>query len=686
MLVHIVSLGLGVGGVVGSRDIMAVSRAWAHSFAGLRKLHSLSSVSVSRTGSHIPTFEPLVQQSFRPARLSRSIAHAAALEESSDLNKKKGERLSRAERYVLVESFVLRHKASHEGKWPSLTAILKETGGSRVIVKDILDELTSKSGSAVAASLSTQEIDDSSVELETAPEVRGVPKYGTVGSLGRTEVEAVSTSDLSSDEEELESPVGYLPDDSSPNSDAKSNRSSGEVASDAGLWRKLRNLGSSQQDASLEAKEESPQPAARSPTPVTFDSYDTDLEEDGDIDELAGDDFEESDDAPGPVVVPHHHHSRPAPSSTPPAVESHGLFIRFLPLSATETDLRAAFQDCGEIVRAQAMQPKGSGLRFTYGFVDFSTPEGLSKALRKEKVFIKGSTVITEPCSGPRRSEGRPTSVRNPVVDPSRRIFTNSRPLNGARTPILTRLRRTDSPTGSDVAVRTPSVPERNSRFVAVEGLPYPMPISAIEKMMSAHGEIARSELGREEGGTYSAQVEFKTEEARDSALNSNRVYLGGRWCRITTGEPILTTVVRLSNIGADASENLILQRCQKFGRVEEIVVRREGVMDVYYHPSERKNMRRILDRMGEVNADYKRWHATLAPKCSPQEYRDSAEVQEWAEVQKDRLLDNLTAAIQNITLDLEDLRELVEVERHGVSSNGASRATEKPIPKWNRT
>lgn len=96
------------------------------------------------------------------------------------------------------------------------------------------------------------------------------------------------------------------------------------------------------------------------------------------------------------------------------------------------------------------------------------------------------------------------------MVDPSRRIFTNSRPLNGARTPILTRLRRTDSPTGSDVAVRTPSVPERNSRFVAVEGLPYPMPISAIEKMMSAHGEIARSELGREEGGTYSAQVEFK--------------------------------------------------------------------------------------------------------------------------------------------------------------------------------
>lgn len=49
-----------------------------------------------------------MQQSFRPARLSRSIAHAAALEESSDLNKKKGERLSRAERYVLVESFVLR--------------------------------------------------------------------------------------------------------------------------------------------------------------------------------------------------------------------------------------------------------------------------------------------------------------------------------------------------------------------------------------------------------------------------------------------------------------------------------------------------------------------------------------------------------------------------------------------------
>lgn len=88
----------------------------------------------------------------------------------------------------------------------------------------------------------------------------------------------------------------------------------------------------------------------------------------------------------------------------------------------------------------------------------------------------------------------------------------------------------------------------------------------------------------------------MQTEEARDSALASSRVYLGGRWCRITTGEPILTTVVRLSNVG-NATESFILQRCAKVGRVDNIVQRKEGVVDVYYHPTERRNMRKILDR-----------------------------------------------------------------------------------------
>lgn len=89
---------------------------------------------------------------------------------------------------------------------------------------------------------------------------------------------------------------------------------------------------------------------------------------------------------------------------------------------------------------------------------------------------------------------------------------------------------------------------------------------------------------------------DMQTEEARDSALAASRVYLGGRWCRITTGDPILTTVVRLTNVG-QASEGFILLRCGKIGRVDNIVFRKEGVVDVYYHPSERRNMRKILDR-----------------------------------------------------------------------------------------
>ncbi|KAL3692459.1 hypothetical protein R1sor_006110 [Riccia sorocarpa] len=672
MLVHVVSFGFAGGLGLGSRDIMAASRVWAHSFAGLRRLHSLSSCSVSaspRTWSlQPPIFDPIVHQRLKPTRFSRSIAHAAAVDESSDSHKKKGERLSRAERYALVESFVSRHKAAHEGKLPSLSAVLKETGGSRVIVKDILDELTSKSSTGESAS--------SELDSERSSEARVVP------SSGRMNIEEVSTSDLSGDESEFDAT-----DEASPTTGQSPNTNSGEVASDAGLWRRLRSLGSSQQE------DGGPQRVGRS-SPVSFDSYDSELDEAEDADEFEADDYEEADASTiVPAVVPGSSQSRPAASPSSSASESHGLFIRFLPLSATESDLRAAFQDCGEIVRAQAMQPKGSGLRFTYGFVDFSTPEALSKALKKDKVFIKGSTVITEPCSGPRRTpatDSRSTSYRNQASDSSKRIFTNtsSRSVNGSRSSILTRLRRTDSsPGGSETVYRTSSLPERNSRHVTVEGLPYPMPISAIEKMMSAHGEIARSELGREEGGTYSAQVEFKTEIARDSALNASRVYLGGRWCRVTTGEPILTTVVRLSHLGADASENVILQRCQKLGRVEEIVVRTEGVMDVYYHPSEKKNMRRILDKLGEMNVDYRKLQASLAPKCTLQELRDSAEIQDWVEVQKDRILNNLTSSMKSMQIDLEDLRDLMEAERLDLTSNGASRTSERPaVSRWNRS
>ncbi|CAM6108227.1 unnamed protein product [Calypogeia fissa] len=665
MLVQIVSLGGGVA-VVGSRDIMAVSRAWGHSFSGLRRLHySLRPVSFCGSWAHHPLkCEPIVQQSPVSPRHVRFIAHAAALEDSSDLHHKRGLRLSRAERYALVENFVQRHKEAHEGKWPSVNAIVKELGGSRLIVKDIVEELEKNA---------THRDGDQSPNTE----INGGPHVSS-GAVGLAADDYIDDEKYQEEDEEEEATKtskshseGLLTEQTvvtNGETESMSNPSesqSGEVEADPGLWRRLRDLGQHER-----------QSEPISSVADLDDDYDD--EDEDDEDEEDDDDDDQSLDynyKEGRQVGRSENQTKSVgskPRSDSYTGDNFGMFIRFLPLAATEADLRAAFEDCGEIVRAQAMVPKGTALKFTYGFVDFTTPEALAKALKKDKVFIKGSTILTEACSGSRRTENR--SSRKLASEHSKKSETYRTSDRNSDARIANGTRRFKSPTGRENGSKTSS---NDTYLVAVEGLPYPMPISAVEKMLSAHGSVSRSELAREEGGTYSAHIEFKTEEARDSALASHRVYLGGRWCRITTGEPILTTVVRLSNIG-NASENVVLQKCGKVGRVDNIVQRKEGVVDVYYHPSERRNMRKILDRLGDINADFKRWHANLAPKCTLEEIRNSAEIQDWVEVQKDKLLDNLTGAMKSMLIDLEDLRELIDAERRDLPNTGKSRRVER--------
>lgn len=86
------------------------------------------------------------------------------------------------------------------------------------------------------------------------------------------------------------------------------------------------------------------------------------------------------------------------------------------------------------------------------------------------------------------------------------------------------------------------------------------------------------------------------------------------------------------------------------------------------------------------MNADFKRWHANLAPKCTLEEIRNSAEIQDWVEVQKDRLLDNLTGAMKSMLVDLEDLRELVDAERRDQTSSGKSRNFDRSTVKPHRS
>lgn len=188
---------------------------------------------------------------------------------------------------------------------------------------------------------------------------------------------------------DVEAPEGSSPsilsaqtvesDVETPSRPRKSSSKRREGDADPGLWRRLRDLG--QQESQTEPRQEN------GIEPLDVDDYFDEEEDDDDDDE--DDDEDDEGGEPASDYTPemyrtfkeatrkdgsdNHTKSASAKSQTESSFgESYGMFIRFLPLAATEADLRASYQECGEIVRAQAMVPKGSGLKFTYGFVDFS--------------------------------------------------------------------------------------------------------------------------------------------------------------------------------------------------------------------------------------------------------------------------------------------------------------------------
>ncbi|KAA3483663.1 serrate RNA effector molecule-like protein isoform X1 [Gossypium australe] len=73
----------------------------------------------------------------------RGRSFAASLPSPSDSPKRK--RVSKDERRDLIESFVNRYKSVNAGKFPSVTAVQKEVGGSYYVVRKVLQELEYKS-------------------------------------------------------------------------------------------------------------------------------------------------------------------------------------------------------------------------------------------------------------------------------------------------------------------------------------------------------------------------------------------------------------------------------------------------------------------------------------------------------------------------------------------------------------
>jgi len=61
--------------------------------------------------------------------------------------------------------------------------------------------------------------------------------------------------------------------------------------------------------------------------------------------------------------------------------------------------------------------------------------------------------------------------------------------------------------------------------------------------------------------------------------------------------DPVKTSVVRVSNVGAEMNAEQVQASCEQIGRVDKVVTRCDGIVDVYFHSTELENMPRIMNR-----------------------------------------------------------------------------------------
>lgn len=583
--------------------------------------------------------------------------HAAALEEPSGTSDRRKERLSRQERTALVESFVRKHMEAHGGAFPSVSAVLKETGGGRNAVKDILNDVESRFTQLTSKQTSS---DDSSAG-RTAEEV-GPASAQFIGDDALNETTSSDDSEDSDDaegdveefdaegvsSEEIIEEVGGISEAERKSVTFTNGQmigsSHGEIETHSGLWSRLRKLGSLSQGSKQEQRSQETSSVAHDAS-----SNVDQLRQDGTTGSVALSFSDVSDLDITNSAQKGGSNGQDLLNSK--LEERHGLFVRYLSPQATPADLKEAFSDCGEIIRAQAIKPR-SHQKFTYGFVDFKTAEALQKALEMDKVYIKGVRIRKEPSSSAPKTPDRNGNSNPLAVD-------------------FSSLRGTEDNSGSFLGPAK-SKGKGTGYSVAVEGVPLHIPLAVVKKALSKYGEIALSSRKLVGQGDYAAHVEFKGDDARKRALSAKTVQLSGMQYTILRVDPVKTSVVRLSNVGAGTNAEQIQASCEQIGRVDKVVTRCDGIVDVYFHSTESENMPRIMNRLNEVKVEGQFWQAQPSSCIDPGSFLSlmrTRDGQEWLQQESERMLGRVESALRHLVVDVEDLQNVVKMKREYTAS-----------------
>lgn len=201
---------------------------------------------------------------------------------------------------------------------------------------------------------------------------------------------------------------------------------------------------------------------------------------------------------------------------------------------------------------------------------------------------------------------------------------------------------------------------------VCIRNLPSHGNLALVKEALSLHGEVISSFKKSNSDGTCNAFVEFKTAEAMDGALASRWVNFDSKAFSIVRADAPITTVVRLSRVSTETTDSQLFSICEKFGSLDNIRRRGNGVYDLFYRVNELSKMSTILDSLNEVTLNQSRLVALPAPLLHPairKEVLKGSEGQAWVASQLSQTLKRIECGLDTVSVCFEDLKTLTAME-----------------------
>ncbi|KAH7280604.1 hypothetical protein KP509_36G005600 [Ceratopteris richardii] len=205
-----------------------------------------------------------------------------------------------------------------------------------------------------------------------------------------------------------------------------------------------------------------------------------------------------------------------------------------------------------------------------------------------------------------------------------------------------------------------------SGHMVCVKNLPNEISLGLIKEALSNHGEVVSSFKKPNPDGSFCAFIEYKTADAMDSVLASRWLQVDTMVYAIVRADCPLTTVVRLNRVSPSLSEGEIRSICEKLGNVDYIRKRGMGIYDVFYMAENLSNISNILNSLNDATLSEGKWVAVPAPilhRAASRSILNNYEGRTWFKEQVKRTLDQLETGLQNLYVNVEDLKSLHAME-----------------------